>query len=146
MGEIKKEELGYFRLNLIQYLAEEHPLLLLDKEFVITRSDAAGRACCDAIKSGEAKNADEGIYIGLLTLYDGLDKTDYSFSSICDAIQEMNIIAEDKTEELAILLAPIVEKAMKDTGLIDLEVESRVHKVKSLIYSIANKYIVENGL
>jgi len=140
MGEIKKEELGYFRLNLIQYLAEEHPLFLLDKEFVIARSDAAGRACCDAIKSGEAKNADEGIYIGLLTLYDGLDKTDHSFSSICDAIQEMNSIEEDKTEELAMQLIPIVEKAMSETGLIKLDTELREHKVKSLIYSIVNKY------
>lgn len=146
MKGIKKEKLEYFRLNLIKHLSEEHPLLLLDKEFVITRSDAAGRACSDAIISGEAKNADEGIYIGLLTLYDGLDKTDYSFSSICDVIQEMNIIAEDKTEELAMLLIPIVEKAMNETGLIELDAELREHQVKSLIYSIANKYIMDNGL
>lgn len=146
MEKIKKEELGYFRLNLIKYLSEEHPLLLLDKEFVSTRSDAAGRACSDAIISGEAKNADEGIYIGLLTLYDGLDKTDHSFSSICDVIQEMNVIEEDKTEELAMSLIPIVEKAMMDTGLIEVEAEVREDRVKSLIYSIVNKYIMENGL
>ncbi len=146
MKKIEKEELGYFRLNLIKYLSEEYPLLLLDKEFVIARSDAAGKACSDAIISGEAKNADEGIYIGSLTLYEGLERTDYSFSSICDVIQEMDVIVEDRTEELAMLLILIVEKAMTDTGLIELEAESREDKVKSLIYSITNKYIVENGL
>lgn len=146
MKEVK-EELSYFRLNLVKYLAEEHPLLLLDKAFVSERSDEAASACSEAIISGEARNADEGIHLALYVLYEGLERTDHSYATIHYAILENDLAPEEEAEELAIELLPIVEKAMTDTGLIEIEPDRREQQVESLIHSLAEQYIKnKNGL
>lgn len=65
------QELSYFRLSLLSYLRDNHPLLAADKTFIATRGDAAAETYSIAIKSGKSHDqagelANEVLYADLL--------------------------------------------------------------------------------
>ena len=65
------QELSYFRLSLLSYLRDSHPLLANDNAFITIRGDAAAEAYSVAVKNGQTHDqageiANEVLYTGLL--------------------------------------------------------------------------------
>ena len=65
------QELSYFRLSLLSFLRDSHPILATDTNLIASRGDAASEAYSAAIKNGQshdhaAEAASEVLYSGLL--------------------------------------------------------------------------------
>lgn len=139
-------ELDYFRLKLVKYMKEEFPHLLSDEEFITIKAKAAARACSEAIISGEANNPDEGIRIGLNTLFEDLQRTDYGYSAINEILHNLNPLEKDEhLNAIASSLVGEIEVMVKQMGLDILEGEEREEKIQSLIQRKAKKHLT-NGL
>ena len=65
------QELSYFRLSLLSYLKDSHPLLATNATFIVARSDVAAEAYSTAIRNGQTHDqageiANEVLYASLL--------------------------------------------------------------------------------
>lgn len=63
-------ELSYFRLSLLSYLRDTHPIKATDTDFIAARGDAAAEVYSQAIKSGHTH--DEAEELSSQLLYEGL--------------------------------------------------------------------------
>lgn len=63
-------ELSYFRLSLLSYLRDTHPIKATDTDFIAARGDAAAEVYSQAIKSGHTH--DEAEELSSQVLYEGL--------------------------------------------------------------------------
>ncbi|GAA6253702.1 DUF1896 domain-containing protein [Bacteroides thetaiotaomicron] len=105
-------ELSYFRLSLLSYLRDTHPIKATDTHFIAARGDAAAEVYSHAIKAGHTH--DEAEELSSQVLYEGLHFSTYrtlvsilweEFSGEIDPAQ-----AEGVAMELLPRLAETVQK------------------------------------
>jgi hypothetical protein len=105
-------EMSYFRLSLLSCLRDSHPGKAADKQFIVSRGDAAAAAYSAAIKSGHTH--DEADEIASQTLYEGLHFSPYRtivrilWDEFTDEIYPA--LAERLAMELQPRLSPVFEK------------------------------------
>jgi hypothetical protein len=97
-------ELSYFRLSLLSYLRESHPDKAADKQFIVSRGDAAALSYSNIIKLGGSH--DEADEIASQTLYAGLHFSPYR--TIVNILWDefTDEIDPEQAEELAMELLP----------------------------------------
>lgn len=100
-------QLSYYRLTLLSYLKESHPLLATDTIFIKTRADDAAQVHANAIKEGLSQSQAEEL--ANLSLFQGLLFSCHDTFVNVLWNEFSNIVPQSKAKDYAIRILPQCE-------------------------------------
>jgi hypothetical protein len=138
-------DISYYRLSLTDFLRESHPELLIDKNFIATRSEAAAETYSQAVRNGgnhiEAGEQANAILFQDLHFSTHNTLTDILWNEFAD------VIPEDGAKSWAILLFSECEHVFAEYTLSDnFAYEPEYESLYTELTGTVANYFEEHGI